>query len=99
MNVLIKAVRLALRVARTDPLCRRLDFRPRSQDVNDVFWLGDSDPDAGAYCFVYRGAYICSILGLQLPIMKSVAGSSRIARLCIIPSARRAWAVLLRRLS
>ncbi|KAH9850503.1 GMC oxidoreductase [Lenzites betulinus] len=47
MNLMIKAVRLLLRIARTAPLCDALDLctavGPRSAD--DIFWPGDADPD------------------------------------------------------
>ncbi|KZS95254.1 GMC oxidoreductase [Sistotremastrum niveocremeum HHB9708] len=45
MKVLIKGVRLCLRVARSQPLFSRLDLRSDNTDMNDVFWLGDADPD------------------------------------------------------
>ncbi|KZT38627.1 alcohol oxidase [Sistotremastrum suecicum HHB10207 ss-3] len=45
INVMIKGVRLCLRVARSQPLYSRLNLRPDNTDKEDLFWLGDSDPD------------------------------------------------------
>lgn len=49
MKVLIKGVRLCLRVARSQPLLSRLNLRSDNNDKDDVFWLGDSDPDKGTF--------------------------------------------------
>ncbi|KZT35292.1 alcohol oxidase [Sistotremastrum suecicum HHB10207 ss-3] len=45
INVLIKGVRLCLRIARSRPLFNRLNLRSDNTDKDDVFWLGDADPD------------------------------------------------------
>lgn len=47
MKVLVKGVRLCLRVARSQPLLSRLNLRSDNTDKDDVFWLGDSEPDKG----------------------------------------------------
>lgn len=53
VNVLIKGVRLCLRIARSRPLFNRLNLRSDNTDKDDVFWLGDADPDKGTRCHIY----------------------------------------------
>ncbi|KAJ6617203.1 GMC oxidoreductase [Mycena sp. CBHHK59/15] len=45
LNVLIKATRLALRIARASPLSSRLDLPEDSKDQTTFFWPGDANPD------------------------------------------------------
>ncbi|KAF8526922.1 GMC oxidoreductase [Hysterangium stoloniferum] len=45
MAVMVRAIRLALRIARSEPLADKLDLKPHSTDKQDVFWPGDADPD------------------------------------------------------
>ncbi|KAJ7278858.1 GMC oxidoreductase [Mycena rebaudengoi] len=45
MTVLIKAVRLALRIARTAPLSAYLELPEDSKDQSTFFWPGDANPD------------------------------------------------------
>ncbi|KAI0634450.1 GMC oxidoreductase [Trametes polyzona] len=45
MNVLIRATRLLMRLARTEPLASTLDLRPHSDDKTSSWWLCDADPD------------------------------------------------------
>ncbi|KAF8172917.1 GMC oxidoreductase [Mycena galopus ATCC 62051] len=45
LNVLIKATRLALRIARAEPLSSALDLPPDSKDESTFFWPGDANPD------------------------------------------------------
>ncbi|KAJ7446109.1 GMC oxidoreductase [Mycena latifolia] len=45
LKVLIKAVRLALRIARTEPLASALDLPEDSKDQATFFWPGDANPD------------------------------------------------------
>ncbi|KAJ6474436.1 GMC oxidoreductase [Mycena vitilis] len=45
LTVLVKAARLALRIARTEPLLGALDLPKDSQDQSTFFWPGDANPD------------------------------------------------------
>ncbi|KAJ7619828.1 GMC oxidoreductase [Mycena polygramma] len=45
LSVLVKAARLALRIARTEPLSNALDLPKDSKDLSTFFWPGDADPD------------------------------------------------------
>ncbi|KAJ7461324.1 GMC oxidoreductase [Mycena galericulata] len=45
LRVLVKATRLALRIARTEPLSAALDLPADSKDQSTFFWPGDADPD------------------------------------------------------
>jgi hypothetical protein len=45
MALMVRAIRLALRIARSEPLAGQLDLKPHSTDTADVFWPGDADPD------------------------------------------------------
>ncbi|KAJ7072896.1 GMC oxidoreductase [Mycena amicta] len=45
LEVIIKAARLALRIARTDPLGTALALPEDSQDESTFFWPGDANPD------------------------------------------------------
>jgi hypothetical protein len=45
LKVLIKATRLALRIARTEPLASALDLPKDSKDQSTFFWPGDASPD------------------------------------------------------
>ncbi|KAF7799205.1 hypothetical protein EIP86_010436 [Pleurotus ostreatoroseus] len=46
LNVVVRAVRLAQRLARIEPLASMLDLRPDSADPKSIWWVGDVDPDA-----------------------------------------------------
>lgn len=41
---MVRAIRLALRISRTEPLVNKLELKPHSTD-KDIFWPGDADPD------------------------------------------------------
>ncbi|KAJ7612768.1 GMC oxidoreductase [Roridomyces roridus] len=45
LSVLIKATRLALRLARAEPLASTLSLPADSKDESTYFWPGDADPD------------------------------------------------------
>ena len=45
MTVVVRAIRLALRIARSEPLVSKLELKQHSTDKEDVFWPGDADPD------------------------------------------------------
>ncbi|THG97130.1 hypothetical protein EW026_g4812 [Hermanssonia centrifuga] len=47
LNVVLRAVRLAQRVARTGPLASMLDLRPQEagRHQDNIYWVGDVDPD------------------------------------------------------
>ncbi|KAJ7821470.1 GMC oxidoreductase [Mycena olivaceomarginata] len=45
LKVLLKATRLALRIARAEPLSRSLDLPADSKDQSTFFWPGDANPD------------------------------------------------------
>jgi choline dehydrogenase len=45
MAVMVRAIRLALRIGRSEPLVGQLELKPHSTDKEDVFWPGDADPD------------------------------------------------------
>ncbi|KAL1948179.1 hypothetical protein VTO73DRAFT_12254 [Trametes versicolor] len=45
LNVLIRATRLLMRLARTEPLASALEFGPHSEDKSSPWWLCDADPD------------------------------------------------------
>jgi choline dehydrogenase len=50
-NVMVKALRLMLRIARTEPLASKLNLQAGSPNVkpeDNVLWPGDADPDDGA---------------------------------------------------
>lgn len=42
---MVRAIRLALRIGRSEPLVSKLELKPHSTDKKDVFWPGDADPD------------------------------------------------------
>ncbi|KAJ7861609.1 GMC oxidoreductase [Mycena leptocephala] len=46
LRVLLKATRLALRIARAEPLSSALDLPADSKDTSTFFWPGDADPDS-----------------------------------------------------
>jgi choline dehydrogenase len=60
MEVMVRAIRLALRVGRSQPLVDQLKLKPHSIDKEDVFWPGDADPDvisdAEIEAFICRNA-------------------------------------------
>ncbi|KAJ6600363.1 GMC oxidoreductase [Mycena vulgaris] len=45
LEVLIKGTRLALRIARSEPLVNSLDLPEDSKDQSTFFWPGDANPD------------------------------------------------------
>jgi len=45
MAVMVRAIRLALRIGRSESLVSQLELKPHSTDKEDVFWPGDADPD------------------------------------------------------
>ena len=45
MAVMVRAIRLALRIGRSEPLVGQLELKPHSTNKEDVFWPGDADPD------------------------------------------------------
>jgi len=45
MKVFVKGMRLAMRIARSEPLKSHLQLKDHSMDTTDVFWPGDADPD------------------------------------------------------
>ena len=42
---MVRAIRLALRIGRSEPLVSQLELKPHSTDKKNVFWPGDADPD------------------------------------------------------
>lgn len=48
LRVLINTTRLALRIARAEPLSSVLDLPLDSRDESTFFWPGDADPDTGS---------------------------------------------------
>ncbi|KAI4522630.1 GMC oxidoreductase [Schizophyllum commune Loenen D] len=45
LAIVAKAARLAMRIARTDPLASQLDLPADSKDESTYFWPGDANPD------------------------------------------------------
>ncbi|KDQ57648.1 aryl-alcohol oxidase [Jaapia argillacea MUCL 33604] len=45
MKMMVRAVRLSLRLARSSALAPMLELKPDSEDTTDLFWPGDADPD------------------------------------------------------
>ncbi|KAF8123816.1 GMC oxidoreductase [Mycena galopus ATCC 62051] len=45
LGILIKATRLALRIARAEPIASSLELPEDSKDETTYFWPGDADPD------------------------------------------------------
>ncbi|KAG8709466.1 hypothetical protein FRC09_000660 [Ceratobasidium sp. 395] len=45
MKVMVQGVRMALRVAHTGPLASKLMFKPENKDTNNIFFMGDADPE------------------------------------------------------
>ncbi|KAF8580208.1 GMC oxidoreductase [Ramaria rubella] len=60
MATMVRAVRLALRIGRSEPLVSQLELKPHSTNKEDVFWPGDADPDiitdAEIEAFIRRNA-------------------------------------------
>ncbi|EIN09203.1 GMC oxidoreductase [Punctularia strigosozonata HHB-11173 SS5] len=45
LNLVVRATRLCLRIARSEPLKSILDLKPHSTNKSDFMWPGDADPD------------------------------------------------------
>jgi hypothetical protein len=45
MNVLIRGVRFSMRIGRANSVKNALEPKADSTDANDLFYMGDADPD------------------------------------------------------
>ncbi len=53
LNIMVKALRLVLRIARTEPLASKLHLQPRGEKTQEnIFWPGDADPDEGEHSLI-----------------------------------------------